>query len=249
MLRTTIGTALIAVAAASCYHNATTTVNSGAYPIVSPDDGAWVTRHFRNSAYAERTLSRAATGDTTERESVRARVDEVVGSTSDGPTILRVTAGHYAGGDYYDSIVVHRGDLRPVREHLAYPQLKTDKRFEYGGRTVREMNMSGDSTATVERRYDAPVFAFSEIEMLVRSLPYRPGYTAILPLYSEGDDAIEMDSVAVVDARPNRWTVRFADPAIIAVYGVDAGTRRIVSYEVTSRKTRGKTRTIFQAIP
>jgi hypothetical protein len=111
------------------------------------------------------------------------------------------------------------------------------------------MNMSGDSTATVERRYDAPVFAFSEIEMLVRSLPYRPGYTAILPLYSEGDDAIEMDSVAVVDARPNRWTVRFADPAIIAVYGIDAGTRRIVSYEVTSRKTRGKTRTIFQAIP
>lgn len=83
----------------------------------------------------------------------------------------------------------------------------------------------------------------------MRSLPYRLGYTAILPLYSEGDDAIEMDSVAVVDARPDRWTIRFADPAIVATYGIDAATRRIVSYDVTGRKTHGKARKIYQAIP
>jgi hypothetical protein len=53
--------------------------------------------------------------------------------------------------------------------------------------------------------------------MLVRSLPYRVGYTAILPLYSEGDDAIEMASVAVIGTGADRWTVRFADPAIIAI--------------------------------
>jgi hypothetical protein len=55
-----------------------------------------------------------------------------------------------------------------------------------------------------------------------------------------------MDSVAVVDTRADRWTIRFADPAIIAIYGVDTATRRIVSYEVTGRKTNGKARRIYQ---
>jgi hypothetical protein len=61
-------------------------------------------------------------------------------------------------------------------------------------------------------------------------------------------DAIEMDSVAVVDAHPDRWMIRFADPAIIAIHWVDAATRHIVSYEVTSRKTNGKARKVYQGI-
>lgn len=242
------GIAFIAIAAASCRHSPTLGV-SAVYPVVSADTRALVTDHFTSDAHVERTLSRAATGDTTEHESLVTRIDEVAANSAGGSTILRVTTGHYSGGDYYDSLFVHRVDLRPVREHLAYLQRKIDKRFDYDGGTVHQTNASGDSVNTFDRRYDVPVFAFSEIELLVRSLPYRLGYTAILPLYSEGDDAIEMDSVAVVDARPDRWTIRFADPAIVATYGIDAATRRIVSYDVTGRKTHGKARKIYQAIP
>jgi len=248
MLRIEIGTTLLVVAAVACRHKATLTVNVAAYPVVPADAGALVTEHLTNDSHVERTMSRAATGDTAEHESVVARVDEVVVGTEGRATLLRVTTGHYSGGDYYDSLVVHRDDLRPVREHLAYAQRKLDKRFTFEGGTVHQTNTSGDSVARFDRRYDAPVFAFSEIELLVRSLPYRPGYTAIVPLYSEGDDAIERDSVALVDMRPDRWTVRFADPAIIAIYGIEPASRRIVSYEVTGRKTNGKARKIYQAI-
>jgi hypothetical protein len=248
VLRTAIGialTALIAIAAVSCRHSQTLSVNA-VYPVVSADTRGLVTDHFKSEGHVERTLSRAATGDTTEHESVVTRVDEVVANSASESTMLRVTTGHYSGGDYYDSLFVHRGDLRPVREHLAYLQRKIDKRFDYDAGVVHQTNVSRDSVSTFDRRYDVPVFAFSEIELLVRSLPYRPGYTAILPLYSEGDDAIEMDSVAVVDTPADRWTIRFADPAIIAIYGVDTATRRIVSYEVTGRKTNGKARKVYQ---
>lgn len=251
MPRAVIGNALavlVAFAAASWRHSQTRTVDA-VYPVVAADTRALVTDNFTTDAYVERTLSRAATGDTTEHESVVTRIDEVVANDGGGSTILRVTTGHYSGGDYYDSLVVHRADLRPVRERFAYLQRKLDKRFDYDGGTVHQTNTAGDLVKSFDRRYDVPVFAFSEIELLVRSLPYRPGYTAILPLYSEGDDAIEMDSVAVVDARPDRWTIRFADPAIVAIYGIDAATRRIVSYDVTGRKTKGKARKVYQAIP
>ena len=243
----TIGISLIAIAAAGCGRSPTRAV-SPVYPVLSADTRALATSHFTSDVHMERTLSRAATGDTAEHESVVTRIDEVVPSAPNG-ILLRVTTGHYSGGDYYDSLFVHRADLRPIREHLAYRQRNSDKRFLYDGGTVHQTNASGDSLVTFDRSYDVPVFAFSEIELLVRSLPYHAGYTAILPLYSEGDDAIEMDSVAVVDARPDRWTIRFADPAIVALYGIDVTTRRILSYEVTGRKTHGKARKVYQAVP
>jgi hypothetical protein len=83
----------------------------------------------------------------------------------------------------------------------------------------------------------------------VRSTPYRAGFTSIVPLYSEGDDAIEMDSIAVIGAAPGRWTIRFADPAIIATYGLDVTTRRILSYDVVSRKTGGRARKGYEKVP
>jgi hypothetical protein len=247
VLRTVLRAALIVVPVVACGHPSTASVNS-VYPVVSAGSRALVTNHFATESHVERMLSRAATGDTTEHESVVTTVDEIVPNAATGSTIVRVTTGHYSGGDYYDSVFVDRVDLRPVHEHLAYLQRKIDKRFDYDGGTVRQINTSHDSVSTLERRYQMPVFAFSEVEMLVRSLPYHDDYTAILPLYSEGDDAIEMDSVSLVASRPGRWTIRFADPAIVAIYGIEPATRRILSYDVTSRKTNGKARKIYQSI-
>jgi hypothetical protein len=219
-----------------------------AFHVVLAGSRELVTSHFQDRSHAEHFLSRAASGDTTEHESVVTRVDERTGTSDAGPTILRVTTGHYSGGDYSDSMVVRRADLRPVREHLAYVQRRMDKQFDYAGNTLRQRNVTGDSALAFGREYTLPVFAFSEIDMIVRSLPFRPGYTAILPLYSEGDDALEMDSVSVIDTHAGpRWTIRFADPAIVATYSVDAATRQIVSYDVTNRKSNGRGRKVFGA--
>jgi hypothetical protein len=144
------GTVLIGIALASCRHQAPLAVNASVYPVVSAD-GILLTTHFTNDAHVERTLSRAATGDTTEHESVSTRIDEVVGGGGVESTILRVTTGHYSGGDYYDSLVVRHGDLRPIRERLAYMQRRTEKRFEYDERTVHQTNTSGDSAVTFDR--------------------------------------------------------------------------------------------------
>jgi hypothetical protein len=229
------------VALASCRNSTPPDV----YPTVAANSGLLLTAHFTNDSHTERTFSRAGSGDTTERESVVTRVDEIVGSGGNGPTITRVTTGHYAGGDYYDTLVVRRADLRPIHEHLAYLQRRLDKRFEYHGGTVHQKNVLGDSAQAFDRVYAMPVFGFSELEMLVRSLPYRRGYSAILPLYSEGDDAIEYDSVAVVDGPPRQWTVRFADPVVIAAFAVDAASRRIVGYSVVNRKTGARARKVY----
>jgi hypothetical protein len=129
---------------------------------------------------------------------------------------------------------------------MAYLQRRLEKRFDFRGEVVHQTNVVGDSSLTFDKVYTMPVYAFSEIETIVRSLPFRPHYSAVVPLYSEGDDAVEMDSLAVVNDRPGTvWTVRFADPAVVATYGVDASSRRIVNYEVTSRKTRGRARKVF----
>lgn len=205
------------------------------------------TNHLTDLSETERTMSRAATGDTTEHESITTRVDERIVGDPRGPMFLRVTTGHYSGGDYYDSIFVRRADLTPVREHLAYLQRHIDKRFEFGGTSIHQTNVIGDSTRTFDTEYTLPVYAFSEVELIIRSLPFHSYYSAVIPLYSEGDDKLEMDSVYVVNDRPpgRRWTVRFSDPAIVAVYGIDASTRRILSYYVTSRKTNGRAYKIY----
>ena len=209
-----------------------------------------VTSHLHDAASIERSMSQAATGDTTPHEAVVAHIEETSGSDSTGPTFLRVTSGHYSGGDYYDSILVRRADLLPIREHMAYIQRHLEKRMEYlhDGTTVHQTNTVGDSTVTFDKSYTVPVYGFSEIEMIIRSLPFHPYYTAIVPLYSEGDDALEQDSITVVNDRPGkRWTVRFADPVVVAMYGIDASSRQILSYYVRNRKSGNSMYKIYDA--
>ena len=77
---------------------------------------------------------------------------------------------------------------------------------------------------------------------MLRSLPLAAGYAAILPLYSEGSDSLEMDSVAGEAATPATgerpaWSVRFADPAIVETYVIDAASRRITKHDIVSRRS------------
>lgn len=204
-----------------------------------------ITRHLTDYTEVQRTLSRNATGDTTERESVRTTVEERLLSLPAGDRgVMRISAGHYSGGDFVDTLLMRRDDLTPLSERIRYPQRRWAKDIEFAGVSLHQINRLGDSTQTLERRFSRPVFAFTEVDLVVRSLPYRPGYHAILPLYSEGDDSLEMDTVAVTGIAGRAWTLRFADPAIVATYAIDSMTRRIIEYDVVNRRSGARARRI-----
>lgn len=150
--------------------------------------------------------------------------------------LLLVTTGQFRGKIFVDSSLVTRHSLAPVWEHSQFDG--HNDHWTYDGSRV---TFTRDTT--VEHTFDGPVFDFQELDDLLRSLPLHEGYQRILPLYSEGGDDLEMDTVRVVSRDANgRWTLRFADPAIVATYEVDERTRWIVRHESVSRKSGAKFR-------
>jgi hypothetical protein len=128
--------------------------------------------------------------------------------------LLLVTTGEVRSKPFVDSSLVKRHGLAPVWEVS-----------QFDGK-VKRWTYKGD------------VFNFQELDDLLRSLPLREGYERILPLFSEGDDSLEMDTVRVMTRDAGgRWTLRFADPAIVATYEIEERTRRIVRHEHVSRRS------------
>jgi hypothetical protein len=152
--------------------------------------------------------------------------------------VLLVTSGAVRGKQFLDSAVFKRRGLAPAWEWSQFGT-HTD-RFTYNGSEVTRERTTADSGVQRERHdYGVPMFAFQELDDLIRSLPLRDGFAAILPLYSEGSDTLEMDTITVVsrDAARGTWELRFADPAVVATYEVDERSRRIVSRAQTGRKS------------
>jgi hypothetical protein len=147
-----------------------------------------------------------------------------------------VMSGAYRSQPYVDTSIVKQHGLAPVRE-ISRHGSDIDQ-FTYDGPRVTRIHATPDSgTRRFEHTYDGPVFTFAELEDLIRSLPLRAGYERILPLYSEGTDTLEMDTVRVVTrAADGQWTLRFADPDIVATFGIDERTRRTVRFEYTVRR-------------
>ncbi|HEX6809757.1 MAG TPA: hypothetical protein VF118_17350 [Gemmatimonadaceae bacterium] len=89
------------------------------------------------------------------------------------------------------------------------------------------------------------MFAFNELETLVRSLRYRVGQRVVVPLFSEGDHALEHDTLSVLsrttqdDGAP-LWTIEFADPVITTRYRVDGRSREVLD-AVTRQRRSGLT--------
>ena len=107
--------------------------------------------------------------------------------------------------------------------------------IQYFGDSVHSIRYVGDSIVKVTaRRYAHAPFPFNQLELVLARLPLRTGYQTALPLYSEGDDSVEVDTVTVLgltrDAPP-RWRVRFVDPVVSVMYLVDSATRRPVGIE------------------
>ena len=213
-------------------------------PVVTPGSSDVTTDHLRNASRNYRYLSRPATGDTSERETGTGRVEEHATTYDGKPAVLLVTMYMGPKSTFVDSALVMRAGLIPVWEQMGTGPRNT--RFEYAGKRVKMTITRPDSaTRTREHTYDLPVFHFNELDVLLRSLPLREGYEAILPLYSEGSDQLEMDSVRVMSKASNGvWSVRFADPAIVSTYGIDGKTREIVSQEVLGRASGAHSRKV-----
>lgn len=139
-----------------------------------------------------------------------------------------------------DSLIIVRDGLKPVFERLeARGAVHT---FNYDGAHITGTIAPADSAARpFDSTFAESPFAFNEVDLLVRSVPFTEGYSIVVPFFSEIDEAIEHDTIAVlgqsqVNGR-NAWRVRFSDPAIVADYAIAADTREILSHQLTQRKT------------
>ena len=216
----------------------------GTPPVLFPGSPDVTTGHLVATSARYRYLARAA-GDTTEREMSTGRAEQVVTSYEGKPALLLVKSSARGGQTtFLDSALVMHAGLAPVWETSRLGSRVTH--YEYAGKRVRLTVTTPDSgTRSREHAYDVPVFHFNELDVLVSSLPLREGYEAIVPLYSEGSDELEMDSVRVMSRdSAGVWSVRFADPAIVSTYGIHAATREIVRYDVVLRRDGGRFRRV-----
>ena len=144
-----------------------------------------------------------------------------------------------------DSLVIAPDGLRPIREALAFNGFT--RHYQYAGSHVWGTVQHGDSAArAVDRMFPEPVLAFSEVDLLIRSVPFRRGWSVVVPLFSEADEDVEHDTITVVEPTVTRrnghdesaWLVRFADPAIVSSYVVLVDSRDIVAIDTEQRRSR-----------
>ena len=148
------------------------------------------------------------------------------------------------GGQTEDTLVYDGGSLAPRRERLRVADQQITLR--YHGATVERMVQRGDSVEPFHATTFAhPMFGFNQRDLLLGVVRLQPGDTIILPLYSEIDGALELDTISLVqpeaagDPRPE-VTIRFADPAIVAVVTVDTLTGGVVRESIQNRKRPGR---------
>ncbi len=192
-------------------------------------------KHLTAQTQSMRVMVRPGTGDTTEREwSVMTRSDRMI----DAPAgQIAHTFAYAPPRAVRDSLVVQRDRLAPVFEWLDLGASQVTLRFE--GNRVLGTVQRGDSTQQVERNFSHDIFAFNQLESLVRSLDYKPGLSLVVPLFSEQDLKLEYDTLSVVareDARGRAaWRVRFADAVVVTEYLVDSETRKVLAQETRQR--------------
>jgi hypothetical protein len=144
---------------------------------------------------------------------------------------------------------MQRVGLVPVAERLDFRG--ATRRYRYEGAQVTGSVQAGDSASVpYARTFERRVFAFNQVEALVRSVPYRVGFHAVVPLFSEVDKALEHDTIDVLRrgapaGGDSTWIVRFADPAITSEYTVDGAARAIRETRTTNRRSG----TLFRYVP
>lgn len=166
-----------------------------------------------------------------------------------GKTIL--THVRYAGPNVSeDSLWTEAESARPRREWLRSGTKTIELRFD--GRSVHRHVTSGDSLTASDTTFAEPVFAFNQVEMLVRALPLRAGHQRIVPLYSELDAQVEYDTITVLGPKaaiPGSWAIRFADPSIVQEWIVEGNGRDVLSLETRPRRSPVVLRRVDAVLP
>lgn len=139
-----------------------------------------------------------------------------------------------------DTLTVEAATLRPRREVLTFNKVRREYRYD-GAHVSGTIDYPDSAPRSYDTTFDAPVFAFNEVDPLVRSLAYRTGFTVVVPLFSEVDAAVEHDTLSVIgrtrETGADAWVVRFADPVITTRYVVDVRSRVILDAVTTQRKS------------
>lgn len=204
---------------------------SDAAVLLLPGDGTLAV-----SALHEQTIAYQVVQDSGSERSARrvggGRIEIRSATYAGKPALLVVMRSNRGAMQFFDSALVRRADLTPVWEVSDFRG--SHRRFEYDGARVRFVGRSGDSTLRGDHTYRHRIFQFNELDLLVRTIPLVPGYRAVVPLYSEGSDALEMDTISIARSHADGpWDVRFSDPVIVSHYGIDPATRSIVSRVIT----------------
>lgn len=219
-----------------------------AQSVVRPADPALVLTALTERTHDYHYLLRRAP-DSAEREFYAYHLEEHLVDAGGRPGLLVVKHSLSPAYHFEDSLMLERTGLAPRWEHLQIQKAVITLTYD-GGRVRRTRAVPDSVPARSDTTYDTPVFAFNEQELVLRCLPLRAGYSAILPLYSEGSDSLEKDTVTVLagpapaPGSPAGWTVRFADPAIVEIYVIDDRTRQVISHETQGRRSPGKLRVV-----
>lgn len=189
-----------------------------------------------------------ATGDTVEQRMSEARRERR--AVPGQPNHILLTTVYSPPTVSVDSVILQRRGLAPITESLEF---RGAFRYQYSRNHVWGTVHRQDSAARAfDQTFPHDIFAFSEVELLVRSLPFKRGLTFVAPLFSEFDAALEMDTMAVIGpdsatSARSGWVIRFADPAIVRRFVVSTQSREILSDEITQRRSAAHLR--FVATP
>jgi hypothetical protein len=220
--------------------------------VIRPGDRGLGTLHFRDTVQHLRLELLAAGADSALSTVAFTRTERLI--DLDGERGLLLSFAYGPPLNTADTLAVRRRDLMPRWEvlHVRGSRL----RFQYRDTGVQAETTTSDSAPRRQTHtFDRAPFAFNELEAVIRSLPLRAGYEALLPLYSEIDGRVEMDTVSVVPSGESEgsgepravWRVRFADPAIVQTYEIDQRTRQVRSRQVVQR--RGGRRMRYVQVP
>lgn len=159
-------------------------------------------------------------------------------SYKNAPALLIIVSRIDRPGTLIDSTMVRRDGLAPIWEVSRTGTRRT--RYDYEGATVlRAITAPDTSVAHGSNTYPVPDFNFNELDELIRSIPLRDGFRTLVPLYSEGDNALEIDTVSVQGkAGDGAWSVRFADKVIVSHYEINEASRAIVRVEIERHADR-----------
>lgn len=226
----------VSLAAACATTRATTRAAESSGNTLSPGAPTLTVPRLAEPASEVTVFVQRATGDTAMR---RVSSLTVTGSASPDHGV-RLTKNWAPPFQSSDTLVVDAATLRPRSEVLVFNKVRREYGYD-GAHVTGAIQYPDSAPRSFDSTFDAPVFAFNEVEPLVRSLAYRTGVTVVVPLFSEVDADLEHDTLSVTgstrETGVDAWVVRFADPVITTRYVVDAHTRAILDATTTQRKS------------